>query len=53
MERNPATNASEKVVGTGGVATGGATEDVVAGAEVVVLVFVTGTATDFCLLGTL
>ena len=53
MERSPTTNASEEVEGAGGVATGGATEVVAAGAEVVALVSVTGTTTDLCLLGTL
>ena len=52
MERSPATNASKEVVGAGGVATGGATEAMAAGADVVALVSVTGTATDLCLLGT-
>ncbi len=53
MERTPRTNASVEVVGAGGVATGGATEVVAAGADVVALVSVTGTATYLCLLGTL
>ena len=53
MERSPATNASEEVVGACGVATGGATEAVAAGVEVVALVSVTGTAADLYLLGTL
>ena len=53
MERSPATNASEEDCGAGGVSTGGATEVVAAGAEVVALVSVTGTAADLCLLGTL
>ena len=46
-------NASVEVVRTGGVATGGGTDDVAAGANVVALVSVTGTAADFCALGTL
>ena len=52
----PRTNASVDEVGAGGVATGGATGAVgvvVAGAEVVALVSVTGTAADLCALGTL
>ena len=53
MERSPAINASEEVVGAGGVATGGETEVVAPGAEVVAIVSVTGTATDLFLLGTL
>ena len=53
MERTPRTNASVEVVGAGGVATGGATEVVAAGADVVALVSVTGTAADLYLLGTL
>ena len=53
MERSPATNASLEVVGAGGVATGGATEVVAAGAEVVALVSVTSTAADLRPLGTL
>ena len=53
MERSPATNASEEVGGVGRVATGGATEVVDAGAEVVTLVSVTCTAADLCALGTL
>jgi len=53
VERSPAANASEEVVGAGGVANGGATEVVAAGAEVVALVSVTGTVADLCLLGTL
>ena len=50
MERSPATNASDEVVGAGGVAIGGAIEAVAAGAEVVALVFVTGTTADLCAL---
>ena len=46
-------NASEEDCGAGEVATGGATEVVAAGAEVVVLVSVIGTIVDLCLLGTL
>ena len=53
VERSPTTNASEEVVGAGGVANGGATEAVAAGAEVVALVSDTGTDVDLCLLGTL
>ena len=53
MERSPTTNASEEVEGASGVTTGGATEAVVAGAEVVALVSATGIAADLCLLGTL
>ena len=53
MERSPATNASEEVVGAGGVVTGGATKAVAAGGEVVALVSDTGIAADLCLLGTL
>ena len=53
MERSPTTNASVEVVGAGGVATGGATEAVAAGAEVVDLVSVTGTVADLRALGTL
>ena len=53
MERIPMTNASVEVVGASGVATRGATEAVAAGAEVVALVSVTGTAADMCALGTL
>jgi hypothetical protein len=46
-------NASVEVVGAGGVATGGTTEAVAAGADVVALVSVTGIAADLCALGTL
>ena len=46
MERTPRTNASVEVVGAGGVGTGGATEAVVVGADVVAFVFVTGTTAD-------
>ena len=53
MERTPATNASVEVVGAGGVATGGATEAVAAGADAVALESVTGTDADLYLLGTL
>ena len=53
MERSAATNASEEVVGAGGVASGGATEVVAAGADAVALVSVTGTIVDLCALGTL
>ena len=48
MERTPRTNA---FVGDGGVATGGATEVVAAGAEVVALVSVIVTVVDLCALG--
>ena len=46
-------NASVEVVGAGGVATRGATNVVAAGADVVALVSVTGTATNLCPLATL
>ena len=46
-------NASEEDCGARGVATGGATEAVAAGAEVVALVSVTSTVVDLRLLGTL
>ena len=45
-------NASVEVDGASGVATGGATEAVAAGAEVVALVCVTGTTADLYALGT-
>ena len=46
-------NASVEVVEAGGVTTRGAGDDVAAGADVVALVSVTGTAEDLCPLGTL
>ena len=46
MERSPATNASNEVVGAGGVAAGGGTEAVAAGADDVALVSGTGNAAD-------
>ena len=49
----PRTKASVDIAGAGGVATGGGTEAVAAGAEVVPLVSVTGTTADLCALGTL
>ena len=45
--------ASVEVVGAGGVATGGATEPVAAGADVVALVSVICIVADLCALGTL
>ena len=45
--------ASDEVAGAGGVAAGVGTVVVAAGAEVVALVSVTGTAADLCPLGTL
>ena len=45
--------ASVEVDGAGGVATGGATGVVAAGADVVALVSGTSTAADLCALGTL
>ena len=53
VEKSPTTNTSEEVCGAGGVATGGATEAVAAGAEVVALVSLAGIAADLCALGTL
>ena len=53
MERSLATNASEEVVGAGGVATREETGVVAAGAEVVALVSLAGKAADLCALGTL
>ena len=53
IERTPRTNASVEVVGAGGVATGGATDVVDAGADVVALMSVTGTAADLYAQGTL
>ena len=49
----PRTKAYVDVVGAGGVGIGGATGVVAAGAEVVALVSITGTAADLCALGTL
>ena len=49
VERTPRTKASIDVVGTGGVAAGGGTGAVVAGADVVALESVTGTTADLCL----
>ena len=46
-------NASVEVDGAGGVATGGGTDALAAGADVVALVCVTGIASDICALGTL
>ena len=46
VERTPRTKALVDVVGVGGVATGGGTEAVAAGAKVVALVSGTGTAVD-------
>ena len=46
-------NASVEVVGGGGVATGGGTDAMAAGADVVALVSLTGIAADLCALGTL
>ena len=46
VDRTPRTKASVHVVGAGGVATGGGTEAVAAGAEVVALVSGTGTAAN-------
>ena len=53
MERTPRTNASIEVVGASGVATGGATEAMAAGADAVALVSVTSTTAGLCALGTL
>ena len=53
VERTPRTKASVDVVGAGGVAAGGGTGAVAAGADVVALVSVTGTTADLCPLGTL
>ena len=52
VERTPRTKASVVVVGAGGVATGGRTEAVAAGAKVVALVSAMDTAADLCPLGT-
>ena len=46
VERTPRTKASVDVVGAGGVAAGGGTEAVAAGADVVALVSVMDTAAD-------
>ena len=46
------TKASVDVAGAGGVAVGGGTEAVAAGADEVALVSGTGTAADLCPLGT-
>ena len=46
-------NASMEVLGAGGVATGGGTDVVAAGADVVALVSAMGTAADLCPLGIL
>ena len=46
MERTPRTKASVDVVGAGGVAAGGGTEAVAAGAGVVALVSVTNATAD-------
>ena len=48
----PRTKASVDVAGAGGVAAGGGTGAVAAGADVVALVFVTSTTTDLWLRGT-
>ena len=48
----PRTKASVDVVGAGGVAAGGGTEAVAAGADVVALVSGTCTSADLCPLGT-
>ena len=52
VERTPRTKASVDVVGAGGVAAGGSTEAVAAGADVVALISGTCTAADLCPLGT-
>ena len=49
----PRTNSYVDVVRARGVAIGGATKAMVAGAEVVALVSLTGPAADLCALGTL
>ena len=46
VERTPRTKASDEVARAGGVAAGGGTEAVAAGADVVALVSGTGTAAD-------
>jgi hypothetical protein len=54
VERSPSTKASADVCGAGGVETGGMTEVVAAGDEMVVLgSLTTGTAADLCAFGTL
>ena len=53
VERTPRTKASDDVAGAGGVAAGGGTGAVAAGADDVALVSVTGTTADLCPLGTL
>ena len=54
VERSPSAKASAGVCGAGGVETGGMTEAVAAGAEMVVLEsLTTGTIVDLCALGTL
>ena len=53
VERTPRTKASADVAGAGGVAAGGGTGVVAAGADAVAQVSVTGTAADLCPLGTL
>ena len=52
VERTPRTKASVDVVGACGVAAGGSTRAVAAGADVVALVSGTCTASDLCPLGT-
>ena len=49
VERTPRTKASVDVVGAEGVAAGGGTRAVAAGADVVALESVTGTTADLCL----
>ena len=49
----PRTKASVDVAGAGGVAAGGGTGAIAAGADAVARVSVTGTAADLCPLGTL
>ena len=46
VERTPRTKTSDEVAGACGVATGGGTEAVAAGADVVALVLGTGTTAD-------
>ena len=48
----PRTNASVDLAGAGGVAAGGGTGAIAAGADVVALESITGTAADLCRLGT-
>ena len=52
VERTPRTKATVDVVGAGGVAAGGGTEPVVAGADAVALVSDPSTSADLCPLGT-